>query len=220
MEADVRYQRDEVEQRHGSARRTEGDDDGREAHRRDAMRSGRGQSVGWARRELRRHLRCDRQPRRMSRPAAAQGVVVVIVVFSGHGVMQRIGGRGSADAKGRPALYMHTNITELVRPDGYSARSARSGSTVLARRAGKYAAASATAASPMVTPPSTSGSRGATSWSMEVINRTTASVAPTPTSRPASTGADARATVSETTRRWLAPNAMRMPISRVRCPTT
>ena len=101
----------------------------------------------------------------------------------------------------------------------YSPRSASIGSTLAARRAGSTAASKATAASIAVVVPRTSGLHASTPKSSAVIRWPAAMAAGRPMSSPRPTCRKApRSTISCTWAR-LAPSAMRMPISLVRCAT-
>ena len=76
---------------------------------------------------------------------------------------------GAVRREGRSgSRWKSSSALGLARPgtaanSGQSLRNAISGSTVLARRAGTYAAASATSTKPIVTAPRTTGSCGLTS---------------------------------------------------------
>src|SRR5207244_12794300 len=102
-----------------------------------------------------------------------------------------------------------------VRPH-HSYRKASIGSTRVARRAGIYLAASATAASNIGAAANVSGSSGAVPKSSFAINRTSKTDPASPKHVPAPINAAARPSTSRSTSVWVAPTLSRIPNSRVR----
>src|SRR6185295_11560005 len=98
----------------------------------------------------------------------------------------------------------------------HAACSARVGSTLAARRAGKTLASSAVATSTRMTAARVSGSVGPTPTRLAASTRVAAAEAPRPRRTPAATGRMARQRTSFSTSRRVAPSAMRTPISAVR----
>src|SRR5581483_5113052 len=93
------------------------------------------------------------------------------------------------------------------------------GSTRIARRAGRYAAASITATSATLTPANVAGSCGVTPNNKLSMIRVAASAPARPIARPTTAIRTACPSTSERMSCGCAPSARRMPISRRRCAT-
>src|SRR5262245_5892124 len=117
----------------------------------------------------------------------------------------------SAPRAHRPARQIGPNYSDL---------SAIAGSTRAARRAGTPDARIATITSTAATPANTIGSLSLTSYSWAPNKPDNANAPAVPTASPASAGVRPVLIVHWTMSADLAPNAIRMPISFVRWPTT
>src|SRR5262245_8002084 len=113
----------------------------------------------------------------------------------------------------QPAPELHKNVHHS-RP--HSTRSATSGSTFVARRAGIQQATIATASINSAAESNETGSVGVSLKSSVEARRATAKISGNPMATPAMTSNNASRRINQNTSRLCAPSAIRIPISLVR----